>query len=217
MTLPDDPIQPQPDYASALAAFEALPPVRILFDNGAGSDRRARRSRASSSRSRASRCRAPRRARGTWARGGALSDDKRARRPAPTGSPGTRRRGRATDFTGNTGSAPAACGPRRPPTTGRRTRPGTALSYVTAPLSADTAVRRRRRGRRLDQGVAPDVDLQVTVSEVRPDGKETFVQSGWLRGERAQARPAQEHAARAGPEPRAGRRRAAARRASSPR
>jgi hypothetical protein len=27
----------------------------------------------------------------------------------------------------------------------------------------------------------PDADLQVTVSEVRPDGRETFVQSGWLR------------------------------------
>ena len=27
----------------------------------------------------------------------------------------------------------------------------------------------------------PDVDLQVTVSEVRPDGQETYVQSGWLR------------------------------------
>jgi predicted acyl esterase len=28
---------------------------------------------------------------------------------------------------------------------------------------------------------APSVDLQVTVSEVRPDGRETFVQNGWLR------------------------------------
>jgi predicted acyl esterase len=27
----------------------------------------------------------------------------------------------------------------------------------------------------------PNVDLQVTISEVRPDGKETFVQGGWLR------------------------------------
>ena len=27
----------------------------------------------------------------------------------------------------------------------------------------------------------PDVDLQVTVSEVRPDGKEVFVQDGWLK------------------------------------
>jgi hypothetical protein len=31
------------------------------------------------------------------------------------------------------------------------------------------------------RATAPSVDLQATVSEVRPDGKETFVQSGWLR------------------------------------
>ena len=36
MTLPPDPIQLQPTYAGALAAFEALPPIRVLFDNGAG-------------------------------------------------------------------------------------------------------------------------------------------------------------------------------------
>jgi hypothetical protein len=29
---------------------------------------------------------------------------------------------------------------------------------------------------------APSVDLQATISEVRPDGKETFVQNGWVRG-----------------------------------
>jgi predicted acyl esterase len=31
------------------------------------------------------------------------------------------------------------------------------------------------------QSSTPDVDLQATVSEVRPDGNETFVQNGWLR------------------------------------
>ena len=31
------------------------------------------------------------------------------------------------------------------------------------------------------QSSTPDVDLQATVSEVRPDGHETFVQDGWLR------------------------------------
>ena len=30
---------------------------------------------------------------------------------------------------------------------------------------------------------APRADLQATISEVRPDGKETFVQGGWLRGD----------------------------------
>ena len=29
---------------------------------------------------------------------------------------------------------------------------------------------------------SPDADLQVTVSELRPDGKEAFVQNGYLRG-----------------------------------
>jgi predicted acyl esterase len=29
----------------------------------------------------------------------------------------------------------------------------------------------------------PNVDLQATVTEVRPDGKETFVQGGWLRAD----------------------------------
>jgi predicted acyl esterase len=28
----------------------------------------------------------------------------------------------------------------------------------------------------------PNVDLQATISEVRPDGKESFVQNGWVRG-----------------------------------
>src|SRR5439155_6962183 len=36
LTLPPDPIQQQPSYDAALTAFEQLPPVRILFDNGAG-------------------------------------------------------------------------------------------------------------------------------------------------------------------------------------
>ena len=36
MTLPLDPIQLQPTYDLAKAAFEAQPPVRVLFDNGAG-------------------------------------------------------------------------------------------------------------------------------------------------------------------------------------
>ena len=50
----------------------------------------------------------------------------------------------------------------------------------------------------------PNVDLQATISEVRPDGKETFVQSGWLRGNERKLDAAQEHAARARPEPAGG-------------
>src|SRR5829696_5620362 len=36
VTLPPDPIQLQPTFAGAVAAFEQLPSIRVLFDNGAG-------------------------------------------------------------------------------------------------------------------------------------------------------------------------------------
>ena len=36
VTMPPDPIQTQPTYAGAKAAFEQLKPIRVLFDNGAG-------------------------------------------------------------------------------------------------------------------------------------------------------------------------------------
>jgi predicted acyl esterase len=37
----------------------------------------------------------------------------------------------------------------------------------------------------------PNVDLQVTITEVRSDGKETFVQNGWLRTSLRALNPAQ--------------------------
>lgn len=58
---------------------------------------------------------------------------------------------------------------------------GEALVYETAPFGENRLL--------LGSGVvslavgaaADDADLQVTVSEVRPDGREMYVQSGWLR------------------------------------
>ena len=61
-----------------------------------------------------------------------------------------------------------------------------------------------------------DTDLQVTLTEVRPDGKETYVQSGWLRTQRPQARRSPVHRAPAAAHDARGRRRAAARRRVHP-
>src|SRR5262249_31099494 len=58
--------------------------------------------------------------------------------------------------------------------------PGTALSYVTAPLTQNTVVVGAGALHAWIEASTPDVDLQVTITEVRPDGNETFVQSGWL-------------------------------------
>ncbi|HTD50002.1 MAG TPA: CocE/NonD family hydrolase C-terminal non-catalytic domain-containing protein, partial [Acidimicrobiia bacterium] len=58
---------------------------------------------------------------------------------------------------------------------------GTAVSYLTAPLTADTTVIGGGAVNLWVRSSTPDVDLQATISEVRPDGNETFVQNGWIR------------------------------------
>jgi putative CocE/NonD family hydrolase len=58
---------------------------------------------------------------------------------------------------------------------------GTALAYETAPLSHDVTVIGNASVDLWLKSTAPDTDIQVTITEVRPDGKETFVQNGWLR------------------------------------
>ena len=86
-----------------------------------------------------------------------------------------------TDFTGDTGSGPGGLWTATPDYQWAQSPAGHALSYVSKPLSKDTAVIGAGALKAWIQAAAPSVDLQATVSEVRPDGKETFVQSGWLR------------------------------------
>ena len=175
--LPPDPIQAEPTLEAARAAFEALPPVRVLFDNGgvsAGTPVPAfERSYP--------RWPVP----GTTARsfhlaaGGALAD---AEPPAGedrfTWNPRARP---ATDFRGDTGAGTNGLWTATPSYDWRPNPPGTAAAYTTAPLTADTTVIGGGALRAWIRATVPDVDLQATISEVRPDGRESFVQSGWLR------------------------------------
>lgn len=59
--------------------------------------------------------------------------------------------------------------------------PGDGLGYATAPLAADTVVVGSGSVDLWMMADATDTDLEVTISEVRPDGTEIYVQSGWLR------------------------------------
>ena len=179
VTLPDDPIQAHTSYAAARAAFEALPSVRILFDNGAGATPGAPVPGFERS---FSRFPLP----GTRARsfylaaGGALADAK----PAAAGVDRftwSRTARPPTNFTGNTSGGPNGLWTAAPPYRWSQHPAGTALSYVTAPLAADTGVVGGGALEAWIRSPARSVDLQATVSEVRPDGQETFVQSGWLR------------------------------------
>ena len=58
---------------------------------------------------------------------------------------------------------------------------GTAASFISAPMAADTVVVGSGSADLWIRSDAADTDLEVTISEVRPDGQEVYVQSGWLR------------------------------------
>ena len=58
---------------------------------------------------------------------------------------------------------------------------GTALAYETAPLDHDVTVIGNSSVDLWLKSTAPDTDIQVTITEVRPDGQEVYVQNGWLR------------------------------------
>ena len=56
-----------------------------------------------------------------------------------------------------------------------------AVAAVSAPLTTPTMMLGTGSVDLWLRTSVPDVDLEVTVSEVRSDGKEVYVQSGWLR------------------------------------
>lgn len=58
---------------------------------------------------------------------------------------------------------------------------GTFASFTTAPLEQDSVLLGSASLDLWLSSTAPDTDVEVTMSEVRPDGQEVFVQQGWLR------------------------------------
>jgi predicted acyl esterase len=166
LTLPDDPIQAQPDYASALAAFEAQPPVRILFDNGAGSP--AAFAPVPGFAQDFARWPLPGTRAQAWSLGAGAFTWSRTSRPA-------------TSFSGNTAAGTNGLWTTTPSYRWTAPPPGAAAQWTTEPLAQNTTVVGAGKVEAAITASVADVDLQATITEVRPDGKETFVQSGWLR------------------------------------
>ena len=69
----------------------------------------------------------------------------------------------------------------QPPYTWAPLADGKGVGFVTAPLAGDLVIAGPSSLDLQLKSTAPDTDLQVTLSEVRPDGNETYVQNGWLR------------------------------------
>jgi uncharacterized protein len=180
VTFPPDPIQQQPTYAGARAAFERLPQVRVLFDNGAGGTAPGQPKPGFEH----SFARFP--APGTVAKswylgpGGKLA----AAPPRRAGSNRFKWNARArplSDFSGNTGKGTNGLWTATPPYKWSPIPAGSAVSWLSGPLAANTTVFGAGAVGAWVRSSRRNVDLQATITEVRPDGKETFVQSGWLR------------------------------------
>jgi uncharacterized protein len=66
---------------------------------------------------------------------------------------------------------------------------GQAASFITAPLAQNTVVVGAGSVSLWVKSTKPAVDLQATITEVRPDGNEVYVQNGYLRGDDSQLAP----------------------------
>jgi len=68
---------------------------------------------------------------------------------------------------------------------------GKGLGFVTPALNQDVVIAGPSSLDLYLKSSRPDTDLQVTLSEVRPDGNETYVQNGWLRASHRKLDPRQ--------------------------
>ncbi|HME04549.1 MAG TPA: CocE/NonD family hydrolase [Solirubrobacteraceae bacterium] len=186
VTLPPDPIQEKPTITTALLAFTALPEVRVLFDNGAGASPTGSTTPGNpypAFEQSFSAFPIP----GTTARSWYLGPEGTLNEQAATAQGVDSYTSDAsatplTDYSTNTGpgglwgdASDWEWNWAQPPA-------GSAVSYVSAPLSSDTTAIGAGAVNLWVKSSTPDVDLQATVSEVRPDGNETFIQDGWIRG-----------------------------------
>ena len=185
VTLPPDPIQEMPTYSQALAAFKALPEVRVLFDNGAGASPTGSTTPGNpypAFEQSFSAFPIPGTTARSWYLGpeGALNEQSATTQGVDSYTSDASATP-LTDYSTNTG--PGGLWGDASQWEWNWTQPtaGSAVSYVSAPLSSDTTAIGAGAVNLWVESSTPDVDLQATVSEVRPDGNETFVQDGWIR------------------------------------
>jgi predicted acyl esterase len=178
LTLPPDRFTNAASYEDALAQYEAEPQLRVLFESGAGGASPGQPYEAFEHSFASWPVPSIVATRWYFGDGGTLTSD------TPTGDGADSfiydpSRDQVTTYTGNSDGIWAAL----PAWDWEPLPDGKALAYATAPLAQDTVM--------IGSGsvdlwlkATQDVDLQVTLSEIRPDGQEVYVQTGWLRASR---------------------------------
>jgi hypothetical protein len=94
-----------------------------------------------------------------------------------------------TDFSGPSDGSSGGIWTATPPYSWVQSPAGNAVSYLSGPLSSDTTVIGAGAVHAWIRSSTPNVDLQATITEVRPDGNETFVQNGWVQADERKLDP----------------------------
>jgi hypothetical protein len=173
---PDERFSPDDSYDEALARFEAEDPVRILFENGAGCPEIALGAPCPTFEATFSAWPIPETEARAWYLDGDTLADAAPAAPATTdyryvGD------GQARMFEGGTSELWRGL----PDLDWTEPADGEAVSVVSEPLTETTVMAGSGSVDLWISATQDDVDLEVTLSEVRPDGSEYYVQVGWLR------------------------------------
>jgi predicted acyl esterase len=180
LTLPPDRFNPSTDFHAALAQFEADPPVRINWEVGASAGAPPG-APVPSAQTRYSAWPIPDVHATSWylQPGGRLgtqpSTGPDSNKPDQyKGDPEARP---STSYTGSSGAIWNA----NPTYDWKPVVDGKSLAYISSPLSSTVSMAGTGSVDLWVSANKADADLQVTLSEVRPDGTERYIQNGWLR------------------------------------
>ncbi len=178
VAVPPDRFGSEPSFESALAKFEAEPRVRVLYDNGAG-DTRQPGAPVPGFEHGYSNWPIADLEPGIWY----FNSNGRLTSNTPSDGSGADSflydptHGQQTTLHGDSSLPWIAL----PPWDWKQDDSGKAVAYASDPLPNTLVMTGNGSVDLWVKSTALDTDLQVQLSEIRPDGKETFVQAGWLR------------------------------------
>jgi predicted acyl esterase len=190
VALPPDRFDSYTSYSKALAAYQAEPDLRILFDNGYGNPA-APGAPGAAYEEDFSQWPPKQTVPTTWY----MQPDQQLTSKPPTIADGDGRASTSyvydptakpvTDYSGSSSDIWGAN-----PTYDWRPLPlGKALAFDSPPLTQDVTMVGTGSVDLWLRSSAPDTDLEVTITELRPDGMERYVQSGWLRASQRKLDP----------------------------
>lgn len=176
LRLPPERFRDATSYEQAKAQFESDPPIRVLFENGGGSA--VAGAPVNTFEATFDRWPIPSLQPTAWY----FNENGRLTSAAPEGDGADffiydTSRSQLTTFTGGDEDVWKAM----PDWNWRQLQAGRNVAYATDPLDENVVMIGSASVDLWLQSTAADVDIQVVLSEIRPDGQEAYVTAGWLR------------------------------------